>query len=116
MNYCNCARNHVFDPLDVRLRVREQKPFHSTSKTSLETCHPPSHWPLPSQKYAQHKIAWPHTARGGLWLCTLPLCREVKAGNDRPQGGRPEPAFRQWKASNPWQPCSPQNTDELINE
>ena len=42
MNYCNGARNRVFDPLDVRLRPWKQNPFHSTSKDSLETCHPPS--------------------------------------------------------------------------
>ena len=37
----------------------------------------------------------PHSqpAAGGPWQYTLPLCREVKAGNDRPRGGRPEPAF-----------------------
>ena len=27
-------------------------------------------------------------------LRTLPLCLQVKADNERPWGGRPEPAFR----------------------
>ena len=44
------------------------------------------------------------------------MCREVKAGNERPQGGRQEPAFRFSGASNPRPPRSPQNTGELINE
>ena len=108
---CNC----IFE-LGMCLRVWKQKPFHSASKDSLETCHPPSHQPLPSPRYAPHKVAWPHPARGGPWRRTLPLCREVKAGNERPRGGRPEPAFRSSGASNPRQPRCPQNTGELTHE
>ena len=49
-------------------------------------------------------------------LLTLPLCHEVKAGDERSQGGRPEPAFKNSGASNPRQSRSPQNTGEFINE
>ena len=50
------------------------------------------------------------------WPCTLPLCREMKAGNERPLGGRPEPALRKQGASIPRQQHSPQITCEFINE
>ena len=43
MNYGKCTRNRVFDPLDVRLRLVKQSPFHSTTNDSLQTRHPPSH-------------------------------------------------------------------------
>ena len=63
-------------------------------------------------------MAWPHSdpARGEPWLRTLPLCREVKAGDEGPRAGRPEPAVRNSGASNPRLPLSHQNTGEFINE
>ena len=69
MNYGNNARNHVFDPLDVR---------SAPPLSSLPEICPP-----------QGGLAQPAT--GGPWQRILPLCREVKAGNERPRGGRPEP-------------------------
>ena len=70
MNYENSARYRVFDPLDVRLRVRKQNPFHSTPKDSLQPRHPPSHQPLPSRTYTPSR--WLSPIQQGVGLGSAP--------------------------------------------
>ena len=44
----------------------------------------------------------------------MPRCLEVKAGNERPRDGRPEPVFRFYSASNPRPPRSPSGPLALL--
>ena len=75
-----------------------------------------------TQLFQEHKIVCnlPDFSCSHIFFCLVekyffPL-PHIFTVNERPLGGRPEPAFRFSGSSNPRQPRSPQNTGDLINE
>ena len=104
------------------------KPIVSVSADFLSTVCPNPDMPTNlrrntvTQLFQEHKIVCnlPDFSCSHIFFCLVekyffPL-PHIFTVNERPLGGRPEPAFRFSGSSNPRQPRSPQNTGDLINE